>query len=299
MKLLDRNFWVRTASAAVFVVIFMGATLLSVWSFLALLAIILCGSIIELNRLARRGGYRPVLWYPLAVGLLLLAAAGLSTILGIWKYLNILAVALPAAVLLLPLALVAELFRSKPATGTPAPAAPNGTPMVNVGINMLSLTYIALPLVLLVPFTTDGFGYNPRPFLYYMFMVWANDVGAYIFGVTLGRHKMAKRLSPKKSWEGFFGGLLFAMIVGALVGGTKLGGGLGEYVGAGIGWWIGAGAVVAVTSVLGDLVESMFKRSVDVKDSGKMMPGHGGFLDRFDSVFISAPFVVAYFFLAL
>ena len=101
----------------------------------------------------------------------------------------------------------------------------------------------------------------------------------------MGRHKMCERLSPKKSWEGFVGGVLGSLAVGA-VAATILDASYGE--------WLGLALVVSLSSVVGDLVESMFKRDAGVKDSGNIIPGHGGILDRFDAFILSAPFAFVY-----
>ena len=126
-----------------------------------------------------------------------------------------------------------------------------------------------------------GNKWQPWYFLFYLFIVWANDVFAYLVGVTMGKHRLCERISPKKSWEGFFGGILGAIGVGAL--GAYFLDGRYEI-------WISLAAIIAITGVLGDLVESMFKREAGVKDSGNIMPGHGGVLDRFDALLVSAPF---------
>ncbi|MFR7707969.1 MAG: phosphatidate cytidylyltransferase [Alistipes inops] len=122
--------------------------------------------------------------------------------------------------------------------------------------------------------------------LCYIFTVWVNDIFAYLTGVLFGKHKMFERVSPKKSWEGFAGGLLFAVAFGVMCGWLR---------GEDMVWWGGLALVVVVSGVLGDLVESMFKRSAGVKDSGAIIPGHGGFMDRFDALIFSVPFVFAYF----
>ena len=104
-------------------------------------------------------------------------------------------------------------------------------------------------------------------------------------GITLGKHRICERISPKKSWEGFVGGVVAAVGFAALFGWLLKGDVL---------LWSGLGAVIAVTGVAGDFVESMFKRSAAVKDSGSIMPGHGGVLDRFDALLISAPYALLY-----
>ena len=119
----------------------------------------------------------------------------------------------------------------------------------------------------------------------YVALVSSNDVFAYLSGMAFGRHRLFERLSPKKSWEGFFGGLIGAVVAAAVV---------ARLMGDNLYVWCGLAVVVVITAVLGDLVESMFKRAADVKDSGNLIPGHGGVLDRFDAMLVSAPFAVVY-----
>ena len=126
----------------------------------------------------------------------------------------------------------------------------------------------------------------------FFLIIWASDVGAYVVGISIGKHKMFERVSPKKTWEGFFGGMLFALTTGFILSKTTINGNVLEL------WqWLVFALTVFIFGTLGDLVESLFKRSLDVKDSGSLMPGHGGLLDRFDSAIIAAP--VAYIFLTL
>ena len=136
-----------------------------------------------------------------------------------------------------------------------------------------------------LPLLTGKGGWNPWVILAYIFIIWANDVFAYLVGVSVGRHHLYERISPNKSWEGFFGGIVGAIAMGCLAA-----------------WWLDGSywlwcclaAIAAVSGVLGDLIESMFKRAAGVKDSGNILPGHGGWLDRFDALIFSLPFVVAY-----
>ena len=127
--------------------------------------------------------------------------------------------------------------------------------------------------------------WNPLIALAFIFIIWANDVFAYLVGSAIGKHRLFERISPKKSWEGLFGGVAGAVAMAILA----------AYVmDDSVCVWIGLAIVGSVTGVFGDLVESMFKRSIDMKDSGSSIPGHGGWLDRFDALLISVPFVFVY-----
>jgi phosphatidate cytidylyltransferase len=128
--------------------------------------------------------------------------------------------------------------------------------------------------------------FSPGIILGFFMLLWVNDTGAYLIGMSLGKHRLMERISPKKSWEGFFGGLILAAIVAWIFSGI-----LGVLDTKG---WIIVSLIISVAGTYGDLVESMLKRSLGVKDSGTIMPGHGGFLDRFDSVIISFPLVYLY-----
>jgi len=131
--------------------------------------------------------------------------------------------------------------------------------------------------------------FSPGIIIGFFLLIWANDTGAYLTGMSLGRHKLLERISPKKTWEGFFGGMLIAAIVAWF---------LSDWLGVvdKIHWVI-ISLIISVTGTYGDLIESMLKRSTGVKDSGTIMPGHGGFLDRFDSAVVSFPLV--YLFISL
>ena len=134
-----------------------------------------------------------------------------------------------------------------------------------------------------------GAVFSPGIVIGFFLLIWANDTGAYLAGVSFGRHRLMERISPRKSWEGFFGGLILAALVAWLLSGW-----LGVVGSTG---WIIISVIISVAGTYGDLIESMLKRSAGVKDSGTIMPGHGGFLDRFDSTIISFPLV--YLFISL
>jgi len=160
-------------------------------------------------------------------------------------------------------------------------------PFQRIALTLLVPVYVSLPLTFLYLFGCANGDFNSSLLLGFFAMVWCNDTGAYVVGVSIGKHKLYERISPKKTWEGFIGGVLFtfaaAWVIFMLTEISHL-------------WvWLLAGIVVSVFGTIGDLVESMLKRNVEIKDSGSILPGHGGVLDRFDAVLFSAPMVYALF----
>lgn len=181
--------------------------------------------------------------------------------------------------------LVAELY------------AKNADPINNWAYTMMSQLYIALPLslvnVLAYRATPVGVEYTYLMPLSIFIFLWLNDTGAYCFGSTLGRHRLFPRISPKKSWEGSAGGAVVA------VGGAVLIWFLADKhdvndMGLSVYQWIGLALIVVIFGTWGDLVESLFKRTMGIKDSGTILPGHGGMLDRFDSALLAIPAAVIY-----
>ena len=193
----------------------------------------------------------------------------------------------PAAVFIPYLLTVVYLFISELYT-----KAPN--PINNWAYTMLSQMYIALPfsMINVVAFhsTGDAHVYDYLLPLSIFIFLWTNDTGAYISGSLLGRHKLFPRVSPGKSWEGSIGGGLLVLAVAALVGylANSSEGGHTLSIPA----WMGLGLVVVFFGTWGDLVESLFKRTLGIKDSGNILPGHGGMLDRFDSSLMAFPAAV-------
>ena len=150
----------------------------------------------------------------------------------------------------------------------------------------LKYIYIFLPFLFLAKLPIINNTYNSTIIIYIILIIWTNDSFAFLVGKNFGKRKLFKSVSPKKTIEGFIGGLLFSMIAGFLI---------GKYSGVfTITNWIIIAVIVSILGTLGDLVESKFKRQANVKDSGTIMPGHGGLLDRLDSLFFLAPFVYLY-----
>jgi len=156
------------------------------------------------------------------------------------------------------------------------------------------LGYIILPFIFITKISFGIKGYNPKIIIGLFILIWTNDTFAYLVGKSIGKHKLLERISPKKTIEGFIGGIVFAVFAGFLI--SKL------YIKANssisdksILIWTIIAVIVGVLGTLGDLIESKFKRIAGVKDSGKIMPGHGGILDRLDSVIFVAPFVFLFY----
>ena len=274
-----RNFLVRTASGAVLLGIVLAAAYGGKYAFGSLLLLIVVVGMWEFYNIAAATGARPRRTLGITAGVVLFVTSyflydgyisdmtstfSVDMLIGGVLYFSV----------LLPMCFIVELFHE------------SETPLRNVATTLMGVCYVAYPmsLMLFIPLLITG-EWAPEAFLFYLFIVWGNDVFAYLAGVTMGKHKMCPRISPKKSWEGFFGGLLGAMAMGYVA---------SLILEANAFVWIGLALVAALSGVFGDLVESLFKRSVDLKDSGNFIPGHGGWLDRFDALIFSAPFAFVY-----
>lgn len=280
-----KNFLVRTASGAVLLGIVLAAIFSGVWGYGALLLFITVVGVWEFYGLARAKGSEPQRCMGMLMSIVLFFA-GFVPSLYIYNVIDKSELLVDGLLLLmlcailLVLTFVIEVFRNRK------------TPIYNIATTIMGTLYVALPMatLMIIPAILNEVIYCsdtwiPWVFLFYLLLVWGNDVFAYLVGVTMGKHRMCERLSPKKSWEGFAGGIVGSIAVGAIA---------AAVLGGSYGVWIGLAVVVALASVVGDLIESMFKRDAGVKDSGSIMPGHGGILDRFDALIISAPFALIY-----
>lgn len=169
--------------------------------------------------------------------------------------------------ILVSILLPIELYRKK------------NTPIPNIGTTILGWLYLAVPfsLVIQISFHEEGFFLLTGLFL----IVWMNDTFAYLTGRVIGKTKLFERISPKKTWEGTIGGIFFSILTALIYAYfTEM-----SYL-----FFILAAPIIATASIFGDLFESLLKRSVGIKDSGTLLPGHGGILDRFDAVIFAIPF---------
>lgn len=277
-----KTFWIRTASAVVYALLFLGTLLsgrllgnphLGLVLFGAFLLFVNVGCTFEFFRMVKTQGARPsrVLGYIFsltAMLLVILIPLLENPLLGFglvfWSF-----ALFPAC---FALSAIVQLWKQ------------SDQPFRDAAYTMVPLLYIGLPLSLMLALVPDA---GARVVLMLVLMVWLNDSGAYIGGSLFGKHKMWERHSPGKTWEGTAFGVLVTVLVAVFV---------GPWIQPAVAWyhWLALGLICSVIDTLGDLVESMLKRSVGMKDSGNIMPGHGGFLDRFDSLLIIMPFAFAY-----
>lgn len=159
-------------------------------------------------------------------------------------------------------------------------------PIADLGASLCGLIYIALPMSILnFIMASLGSDFASRLLLLMFIMIWVNDTGAFCVGTLFGKHRLCERLSPKKSWEGFWGGMTFCLMAGI---------GYAIIYDENVIVWAFYGCLVSVFATIGDLFESMLKRRAGVKDSGNLIPGHGGILDRIDSLLFVAPLTLIY-----
>ncbi len=270
-----KDILIRAASGVVMLVVMLTAMLWSTWSFAALLVAITAGVTWEHLRLSEHCGAQPQ--KVMAMGIALLVVAPFALLFdsehAITEGVSLMFGMMFVVMIAMLMVLFVELFRQRE------------TPIQNVGATILPALQVALPIAMLALLPALGEGYNAWRVVAFFSIIWANDVFAFLVGITLGRHRLCERISPKKSWEGFIGGIVAAMGVALLA---------AHLLGENMAVWAGLGLVSALAAVAGDLVESMFKRAAGVKDSGAIMPGHGGWFDRFDAVLMAAPVAVIY-----
>ena len=276
-----KNFWIRTASATVYAVLFLGSIysgrlldndLVGIILLAAFALFVTIGCTFEFYRLVGKQGATPSRWLGYLMAAFVAAVLSLvnlpvsgGAVGGVVMFLFVFG-AFAAA----PLVIGMQLWKH------------SERPFADAMYTLLPTLYIALPMGLM-----SSLHYEYNVLVMCIIMVWVNDCFAYMGGSLVGKHKMWPRHSPGKTWEGTAIGVVAAVLVGLFI---------GPLFDTPMLWydWVALGLVCGVVGTLGDLSESMLKRSVGVKDSGNIMPGHGGFLDRFDSLLFILPVVAAY-----
>jgi phosphatidate cytidylyltransferase len=284
------NLRLRVIYAFIGAAMLLGSVWYSAWTFALFFAAVQVKMLLEFYRMMRAGGYAPAKWIGAGASLIIFgfAFAGLS-----YSYPNSLGsgpleamvtghhvvenwslLARSAIVVLAILSLVLLLREIVLWPSTEQP-------FVNIAAVFGGIFYVSIPMTTLLFVGYGPNGYDYRRIFGLLFLVWASDIGAYAAGKTFGKHKLAPSISPGKTWEGWAGGFLLTLAVGWALSFMMPDVPLAHRL-------VAAG-VVAIFGPLGDLAESMLKRSVGVKDSGTMMPGHGGLLDRFDAFLLVLP----------
>jgi phosphatidate cytidylyltransferase len=238
--------------------------------FIAVFAFALFMGLFEFYNLIDLGGFKPQRLTGYVLGLSLFVGNAMLTFYGFSE--QYLFIPLLCMYLILPL----ELYRKRE------------HPFTNIAHGFLGIIYVAVPVTLLINIIhpNNEIGYEPLFFVGFLMLILASDSGAYLAGTAFGKHKLFERISPKKSWEGAIGGLLFSMAFAV---------GFSYCLDFWSVWeWVGLSLITVIAGIYGDLVESLLKRSVGAKDSGTLLPGHGGVLDRLDSIVLATPFAYVY-----
>jgi phosphatidate cytidylyltransferase len=262
----------RTITGIVLVVVMLSAILASSYSYAILFLIILIASIHEFTNLFKESEVQSNKFFSYLVSVILFTATFLIAkgIIEVKYFLGL----LPFLLMIM----AAELYRKKDKA------------VENIAATIFSIIYLAIPLSLInflvFPEIFRGNTYSPKLLIALFSLIWIYDSGAYLVGVSIGRHRLFERISPKKSWEGAIGGTFIAITASYFISGF-----IPEIK---LIHWIAISILTVVSSTFGDLTESMFKRYFGIKDSGNILPGHGGVLDRFDSLFFAAPVIVVY-----
>ncbi len=269
MKL--NNLATRAITGSIYVLLIVFSIIIHPCFFYTVFAVFLLASLVEFYSIVSSDTIKPINYQGIIISLsMFIITALINSNLIDYKYLA----------LLIPLiffCFIIELFRNKT------------NPLQNIAITLLGIIYIAVPLSLMLIFTNflnEKNIFNTGLVLGFFILIWTNDTFAYLVGIKWGKNRLFERVSPKKSWEGSIGGLVFS-IFGSII--------LSYYFHElSTPEWIGMSIIIVIFGSLGDLVESLFKRSLNIKDSGNILPGHGGILDRLDAVLIAAPFVFFY-----
>lgn len=264
------NFWQRTFTGVLFVLVLVFCILWNTFTATALFLLFAIVGVHEFYTITRTNKTRlsKYLLFPVAGFIYLIAVSEVA-----WSaptYLRALAVPL---LLLFP---AAELFRKEK------------RPLNNISYSLFCMVYIVMPFALLnyLPEYSRDPASSRLLLLGFFVSLWANDTGAYITGRLVGRQKLFPRISPNKTWEGFAGGLIFAVAAGYILS-------FSETTLSPVQWMLFS-LLIGLAGTIGDLAESMIKRNYKVKDSGRILPGHGGVLDRFDGVFTACPCALVY-----
>ncbi len=274
-----KNVILRSLSGIIYMCVIIGAIFAGSWWFLFLIALLAVTGLAEFRRMQQQNTYTVGLLDVLGA-ITIVSTMYAASVLENMQSGDMLTMLLGPFAVYLAARFIAELYLR------------NDNPFLSIATSAAVMMYVVVPLAMMSPlYFIVG---NKILVLCIFIMIWINDTGAFVCGSLLGRHHLFPRISPKKTWEGFVGGMLFT-VGAAIVMQTCFEGSLGNIS---ISSAALLGAVVSVAATLGDLVESMLKRTAGVKDSGHIIPGHGGILDRIDSLLLVVPATLIFYLLS-
>lgn len=265
----------RAITAFFFTIVMLGSIFLGAYTFTFFYLILSLAALLEFFNMIKTAGIRPHRNVALFVAALIFLMIAGYHLLQFENRFMLLIVPLIFSVF------ISELYKK------------DKIPFSNISYTFAGLIYVTVPFCFFysLGFIQELATYSFHLPLAFLMMLWANDTGAYLFGVKFGKTRLFERHSPKKSWEGFFGGVFVSLLASYVI--SLFFKEINPFV------WAGMSVLIVSFGTLGDLVESMLKRSLNVKDSGNILPGHGGFLDRFDGLLLAAPVVYTYLYLML
>ena len=268
-----KNVIIRSLSGAIYVALIVLGIITTDWAFVAFSTLFTLLGVREFLVMTKVEGSKVNLWTDVIAASLVVALGGYLRFVKDISSPLWLAAILSVYVLLRS---ILQLYNKKE------------TPINSLATSMFALIYIVVPMLAM----GAVYAQSQSLLLLIFVMIWMNDTGAFLVGCTFGKHRLFERISPKKSWEGFWGGMTFSVLSGVLyyylIDETN-----------GMVFYVTLGIIATIFATFGDLVESMFKRSLGVKDSGNLIPGHGGILDRIDSLLFVLPATALYLYIYL
>ena len=260
------NIFQRVITGALFVALIIGSILLGSYTTVGVFSAFLILGLVEYFKLFKENKIVQLKWgLPVTVSILIYALL-LSSL-----FFNVDVKLVGALIIpILLLMMITELWRKKT------------NPLVNLGIQLFGFFYLVIPFFLTVYIRSKDNEFGGYTLVGMYVLIWSNDTFAYLSGRFFGKTKLFERISPKKTWEGMIGGVILTLAIGLLIGYFD--------IERGVYFWLPAAMIVVPSAIFGDLLESLFKRSLNIKDSGNILPGHGGILDRFDAALFTIPF---------
>ncbi|WP_184550151.1 phosphatidate cytidylyltransferase [Mucilaginibacter sp. FT3.2] len=257
----------RAITGFFFIIVMIASNLLGAYVFSIFYLLLASFCLFEFYKLVREGGFTASRETGIINGALFFFFVAANCYFPAWRFILFLPVTFSAVY-------IQELYKKTPA------------PFSNIGFTFLGILFAVVPFMFFHAMAFMNGTFNFHIPLAFLIMLWSNDTGAYLVGSKMGKTKLFERHSPKKTYEGLIGGIIISAIAALIL--------AHFYVELNWKQWVTIAILISCFGTMGDLVESMFKRSINVKDSGGILPGHGGLLDRFDGLLMAAPIVYAY-----